>query len=82
MNVSRTPCPCRDCDQRHEYCHSGCSLYKDWKDDLEKQKKVRQDAEHRNAEHIDYVRQSYSRMLTRGANIRRENKDKGIRRTT
>lgn len=31
-------CPCKDCGERHESCHSDCSKYKEWKAEFEAHK--------------------------------------------
>lgn len=38
--------PCKDCSDRHPYCHSQCEKYKEWRDEfhaekLEKAKAIR-----------------------------------------
>ena len=37
--IKDTTSPCKDCDKRHENCHSKCKAYKTWHHNLIKLRK-------------------------------------------
>ena len=37
-------CPCKDCKNRHESCHSHCPLYLGWRKELDKHNELEQRA--------------------------------------
>lgn len=32
--IRKNPSPCKDCTARHSGCHSECSLYSEWRNDV------------------------------------------------
>lgn len=54
--------PCKDCTQREIGCHANCNLYKQYKDEYEREKA--RISECRNKERLikDYTISSYRRM--------------------
>lgn len=33
---NKNPAPCKNCEERHEACHSSCEKYRTWKESLNK----------------------------------------------
>ena len=37
--------PCKDCDERHLYCHGECRKYQEWADEVRKQTPIKTEGE-------------------------------------
>lgn len=71
-------CPCKDCHERHEKCHSSCPEYKEWAADNENKRTQRhiENAKIRDAN--EFTKNSKKRRYdeyTRIKNIRRHDND-------
>ena len=36
-------CPCKDCSDRHELCHSDCEKYREWKEQKDRVRAMRRE---------------------------------------
>ena len=41
MKTTTSSCPCKNCEKRHEHCHSKCAEYKAFKEERERIKRKR-----------------------------------------